>query len=58
MDEGRISLFVRMADSAKQQQAMNILTRHSGVDVKMYEVPAKGNVATAPLQPALNAAAG
>jgi hypothetical protein len=53
VDEGRILLFVRMADSAREQQAMNILTRHSGVDVKMYEVPAKGHVAT----PALNTAA-
>jgi len=57
VDEGRILLFVRMADSAREQQAMNILTRHSGVDVKMYEVPAKGPVAAAPPQPALNAAA-
>jgi hypothetical protein len=57
VDEGRILLFVRIPDSAREQQAMNILTAHSGVDVKMYEVPAKGQVATVPLQPALNAAA-
>lgn len=57
VDEGHILLFVRMADSAKEQQAMNILSRHSGVDVKMYEVPAKSNVATVPLQPASSAAA-
>ena len=50
VDEGHILLFVRMADSAREQQAMNILSRHSGVDVKMYEVPAKGNVVTPPLQ--------
>lgn len=57
VDEGRMLLFVRIPDSAREQQAMNILTGHSGVDVKMYEVPAKGHVATAPLQPALKAAA-
>jgi hypothetical protein len=41
VDEGHILLFVRIAHSATEQPAMNILTRHSGVDVKMYEIPAK-----------------
>jgi hypothetical protein len=57
VDEGHILLFVRMADSAKEQKAMNILSRHFGVDVKMYEVPAKSNVATVPVQLALSATA-
>jgi hypothetical protein len=51
VDEGHILLFVRMADPAKEQQAIDILTRHSGVDVKMYEVPAERVVATAEFQP-------
>jgi outer membrane lipoprotein SlyB len=57
VDEGHVLLFVRMADSAREQQAMNILNRHFAVDVKMYEVPAKGDVATAPRPPAASAAA-
>jgi hypothetical protein len=38
VDEGHILLFVRI-DDARGQQAMNILKRHSGLDVKMYDVP-------------------
>ena len=53
VDEGHILLFVRMADSAKEQQAIDVLTRHSGVDVKMYEVPAAREAETAPFQPTL-----
>ena len=52
VDEGHILLFVRMADSSREQQAMNILTRHSAVDVKMYEVPAKLGIPAATLPPA------
>ena len=51
VDEGHILLFVRIADSAREQQAIDILTRHSGVDVKMYEVPAEHGVATPEFQP-------
>ena len=58
VDEGHILLFVRIADSSREQQAMNILTRHSGVDVKMYEVPAKLCVPAAALPPPLKFAAG
>lgn len=59
VDEGHMLLFVRMADSSREQQAMNILTRHSGVDVKMYVVPASSRAAVAsPTGPALKFAAG
>lgn len=54
VDAGHILLFVRMADSAREQQAMNILTFHCGVDVKMYEVPAKRNVPLVASKPALS----
>jgi hypothetical protein len=57
VDAGHILLFVRMDDSAKEQHAMNILTRHSGVDVKMYEVPRKRSVPVAASEPALNSVA-
>jgi hypothetical protein len=50
-------LFVRMADSDREQQAMNILTRHCAVDVKMYEVPVERSVPAAALPPALKSAA-
>ncbi len=43
VDEGHILLFVRI-DSAREQQAMNILKQHSGLDVKMYDVPVKSSV--------------
>jgi hypothetical protein len=44
-----------MADSAREQQAIDILVRHSGVDVKMYEIPAERGVPTAALlQPAVH----
>jgi hypothetical protein len=42
VDEGHILLFVRI-DSAREQQAMNILKQHSGLDVKMYDVPVKSS---------------
>jgi outer membrane lipoprotein SlyB len=57
VDEGHILLFVRMADFSREQQAMNILTRHSGVNVKMYEVPASSGVPAASLVPPLKFAA-
>jgi hypothetical protein len=47
-----------MADFAREQQAMDILIRHCGVDVKMYEVPVKKrSVPAAALEPALNSVA-
>jgi outer membrane lipoprotein SlyB len=52
VDEGHILLFVRMADSSREQQAMNILTRNSAVDVKMYEVPAPPAALASPLKSA------
>jgi len=57
VDEGHMLLFVRMADSDREQQAMNILIRHSAVDVKMYEVPVERSVPTAAPEPALKSAA-
>jgi hypothetical protein len=39
VDEGHILLFVRITDTDREQQAMNILIRHCGVDVKVYEIP-------------------
>lgn len=48
VDEGRMLLFVRIVDPAREQQAMDILTRHSGIDVKMYEVPAKQEAPAVP----------
>ncbi len=48
VDEGHILLFVRMADSTREQQAMDILTRHCGVDVKMYDIPVERTVPNAP----------
>jgi outer membrane lipoprotein SlyB len=57
VDEGHMLLFVRMADSDREQQAMNILTRHCAVDVKMYEVPVERSVPAAALPPALKSAA-
>jgi hypothetical protein len=57
VDEGHMLLFVRMADSDREQQAMNILIRNSAVDVKMYVVPVERSVPTAALQPVLKSAA-
>lgn len=56
VDEGHMLLFVRMADSDREQQAMNILVRNSAVDVKIYEVPVE-RVPAAAIQPALKSAA-
>jgi outer membrane lipoprotein SlyB len=39
VDEGHILLFVRLADAAREQQVLDILTRQNGIEVKMYEVP-------------------
>jgi hypothetical protein len=38
VDQGQILLFVRI-DDARGPQAMTILKKHSGLDVKMYDVP-------------------
>jgi hypothetical protein len=51
VDEGRILLFVRLTDTRREQQAMDVLIRHSGVDVKMYDVPAEPSVRTAAFPP-------
>ncbi len=42
VDEGHILLFVRI-DPAREERAMNILKQHSGLDVKMYDVPVKSS---------------
>jgi outer membrane lipoprotein SlyB len=39
IDEGHILLFVRSI--GREGEAMNILRRHSGLDVKVYQVPVK-----------------
>jgi hypothetical protein len=57
VDEGHMLLFVRMTESDREQQAMNILTRHSGVDVKMYAIPVGRGVPTPALQSASKSAA-
>lgn len=44
IDQGHILLFVRI-DPVREQQAMNILKQHSGLDVKMYDVPVKSSAA-------------
>lgn len=41
IDEGHMLLFVRAETSERERQAMNILKRHSGLDVKMYDVPVR-----------------
>jgi len=40
IDEGHLLLFVRASNTASEQQAISILTEHSGYDIKVYEVPA------------------
>ena len=40
IDEGQLLLFVRV-EPEREQQAMNILQRNSGLDVKVYEVPVR-----------------
>jgi hypothetical protein len=42
VDEGHILLFARI-DSAREKQAMDILKEHSGLDVKMYDIPVKSS---------------
>ena len=60
VDEGHILLFVRMADATREQQVLDILTRQSGTDVKMYEVPVVAEppaiVPSVPPAPAVRAA--
>jgi hypothetical protein len=53
VDEGHILLFVRITDAAREQQAMNVLIRHCGVDVKMYEIPVERRVPASPVEPAM-----
>ena len=57
VDEGHILLFVRVTDADKEQQAMNILVRNCGVDVKMYEIPVERSVSTAASRPATKSVA-
>lgn len=40
IDEGHLLLFVRV-DPEREQEALGILKRHSGLDVKIYEVPVR-----------------
>lgn len=40
VDEGQILLFVRV-EPEREKETMNILKRHSGLDVKIYEVPVR-----------------
>jgi outer membrane lipoprotein SlyB len=42
VDEGHILLFVRIVDASREQLAMDILARHSGSEIKVYEVPGIG----------------
>lgn len=39
VDEGHILLFVRISDAAREDEVLDILRRHAGIDVKMYEIP-------------------
>lgn len=39
VDKGHLLLFVRLIDPARDQQALNVLSRHAGTDVKIYEIP-------------------
>ncbi|MEO8467272.1 MAG: hypothetical protein ABI640_18255 [Gammaproteobacteria bacterium] len=41
VEKGHILLFVRMADSNREQQVLDILSGHCGVEVKMHEMPVK-----------------
>jgi outer membrane lipoprotein SlyB len=52
VDDGHILLFVRLTDATREEQVLAILTRQSGTDVKMYEVPVVAEQPpTAPLAP-------
>ncbi len=39
VDDGHILLFVRVLDPSREQQVLDILTRHYAVDAKVYEAP-------------------
>lgn len=39
VDEGHILLFVRLPGTSGEAQVLDILSRHSGMDAKMYDVP-------------------
>ncbi|QIB66406.1 hypothetical protein [Kineobactrum salinum] len=41
VDEGHILLFVRILDPSREQQVVDILSRHYAVDAKVYEAPLK-----------------
>ena len=53
VDEGHILLFVRITDADREQQAMNVLIRHCGVNVKMYEIPVERRLPTPAVEPAI-----
>jgi len=42
VDEGHILLFARV-DADREEQAMGVLKQHSGLDVKMYDIPVKSS---------------
>jgi hypothetical protein len=39
VDEGHLLLFVRTESAAQEQKALEILSRHSALEAKMYEAP-------------------
>lgn len=41
VDEGHILLFVRVLDPSREQEVVDILSRHYAVDAKVYEAPLK-----------------
>jgi hypothetical protein len=45
VDEGHILLFVRILDPSREQQVLEILSRHYAVDAKMYEAPLQSDKA-------------
>ena len=53
VDEGHILLFVRITDADREQQAMNVLIRHCGVDVKMYEIPVERRLPRPAVEPVI-----
>jgi len=43
IDEGHLLLFVRTLDPAREKLATDILSKHSGYDVRIYSVPDSGS---------------
>lgn len=46
IEKGRLLLLVRPGDRRREAAAKEILSRHSGYDVRVYEVPAKSRATT------------